>query len=82
MTSLSSGSNNAFCNDIQTSIIRAFEGPNQPVYDATRRAWVDNNRYVATFGNTGSDQVGDWTKIIVENRPIPNPTEVSVSLLL
>ena len=76
LTSLSGQTNSELCADIQTSILQALEGPNLPTFDTQRNAWPDANRYVATFGNTGTDQVGDWVKVIVNNRPIPNRLEV------
>ena len=80
LTSLASATNKEVCTAIQNDILAAFEGPNLPVFDEQRNTWPDNNRYVATFGNTGTDRVGDWVKVIVNNRPLPTD-KVSYSFL-
>lgn len=64
------------CQNIQRTIVETLEGPNVPSLNDVGRAWVDNNRYVGTFGNTDRLKVGDWVKVIASDRPLPSSAEV------
>ncbi|XP_045175670.2 tectonic-3-like isoform X2 [Mercenaria mercenaria] len=65
----------ATCRNIQRTIVETLEGPNVPSLNQDETAWVENNRYVATFGNTGRLKVGDWVKVIASDRPLPTDAE-------
>lgn len=69
--------NEQTCASIQTAIVNTLEGPNTPSANNNSQ-WIDNNRYVGTFGNTGRLKVGDWVKVIVDNRPPPNSGQFNV----
>jgi len=71
------GLSSTVCDVIQNEIVQVLEGPNTPDQDLTRNTWIDNNRYVATFGNTLASKVGDWVKVIVSSRPQPTSPTVS-----
>ncbi|XP_060568153.1 tectonic-3-like isoform X2 [Ruditapes philippinarum] len=66
----------AQCQTIQETIVRTLEGPNVPSLNQDQTAWVENNRYVATFGNTDRLKVGDWVKVISSNRPLPSSAKI------
>ncbi|WAR01952.1 TECT3-like protein [Mya arenaria] len=58
----------AQCQFIQNTIVQTLEGVNAR----------ENNRFVATFGNTVDTSVGDWVRVIVSNRP--GPTDAAAVL--
>ncbi|XP_067655088.1 tectonic-3-like [Haliotis asinina] len=57
------------CEMIQQAIINALEGSMAPVYNPGTDAYPATDRYVAIFGNSDVKKVGDWTPILVQNRP-------------
>ncbi|XP_046380204.2 tectonic-3-like [Haliotis rufescens] len=59
----------ANCEMIQQAIINALEGSTAPVYDPATGGYPATNRYVAIFGNSDVKKVGDWTPVLVQNRP-------------
>ncbi|XP_050409296.1 tectonic-3 [Patella vulgata] len=62
-----------YCELIQQRIINALEGDQAPVYDVAAGTFDSTLRYVATFGNSDPEKVGDWLPIQVQNRPNPSP---------
>ncbi|ESO97470.1 hypothetical protein LOTGIDRAFT_231625 [Lottia gigantea] len=57
------------CQFLQERIVQAVEGELAPIFAAGQ--YENVNRYVATFGNSDINKVGDWVPIQVQGRPIP-----------